>query len=85
MQVKSRRILTGDRLAGRQHLGPYVGSLVNRVGLQAEYDCFFIVADLHTLTTGPERPALLAIGENVRQMVLDYPAAGIDPGHSTVI
>jgi len=85
MQVNRRRTLTGDRLAGRLHLGHYVGSLANRVRLQGEYDCFFIVADLHTLTTRPERPDLLAIGENVRQRVLDFPAAGIDPGRSTVI
>lgn len=84
MQVKRKRILTGDRPTGRLHLGHYVGSLANRVRLQDEYDCFFIVADLHTLTTRPEKPALLAIGENVRQMVLDYLAAGLDPERSTI-
>ena len=55
LQVKRRRILTGDRPTGRLHLGHYVGSLANRVRLQDEYDCFFIVADLHPLTTRPEK------------------------------
>ncbi|MGB9776719.1 MAG: tryptophan--tRNA ligase [Anaerolineae bacterium] len=48
--MKSRkRILTGDRPTGRLHLGHYVGSRANRVRLQDEYDCFFIIADLHVL------------------------------------
>ena len=46
-----KRILTGDRPTGPLHLGHYVGTLKNRVRLQDEYDCFFIMADLHTLTT----------------------------------
>ena len=48
---KKARILTGDRPTGRLHLGHYVGTLQNRVKLQHDYDCFFIIADLHTLTT----------------------------------
>ncbi|MCJ7512570.1 MAG: hypothetical protein MUO23_06320, partial [Anaerolineales bacterium] len=76
---KRPRLLTRGLPTRRLHLGHYVGSLAYRVQLQDEYDCFFIVADLHTLTTRPEKPALLAIGENVQQMVLDYLAAGIDP------
>ena len=78
------RILTGDRPTGRMHLGHYVGSLANRVRLQDQYECFFIVADLHTLTTKPEREAIATIRDNVRQMVLDYLAAGIDPEKSTI-
>ncbi len=83
MAVKGR-ILTGDRPTGRMHLGHYVGSLANRVRLQDEYECFFIVADLHTLTTKPEREAIATIGDNVHQMVIDYLAAGIDPAKSTI-
>ena len=49
------RLLTGDRPTGRLHLGHYVGSLSNRVRLQHQYESFFIIADLHTLTTKPER------------------------------
>lgn len=81
-KIMKKRILTGDRPTGRLHLGHYVGSLKNRVRLQDEYECFFIIADLHTLTTRPERTAELE--ENIRQMVLDYLAVGIDPKKSTI-
>src|SRR3954469_16795088 len=78
------RILTGDRPTGRLHLGHWVGSLQNRVRLQDEYECFFIVADLHTLTTKPEKESLAEVPNNIREMVLDYLAAGIDPARCTV-
>ena len=55
--MSRKRILTGDRPTGKLHLGHYVGSLANRVRLQDEYECFFIVADLHTLTTRPGKRA----------------------------
>jgi tryptophanyl-tRNA synthetase len=79
-----KRILTGDRPTGRLHLGHYVGSLRNRVRLQDEYECFFIIADLHTLTTRPDKAHIAELGDNVHQMVLDYLAAGIDPEKSVV-
>jgi tryptophanyl-tRNA synthetase len=79
-----KRILTGDRPSGRLHLGHYVGSLKNRVRLQDEYECFFIIADLHTLTTQPEKSNVESIAENAREMVYDYLACGIDPARSTV-
>jgi tryptophanyl-tRNA synthetase len=78
------RILTGDRPTGRLHLGHYVGTLANRVRLQDQYECFFIVADLHTLTTRPERDAVGELPENVREMVLDYLSVGIDAERSSV-
>ncbi len=78
------RILTGDRPTGKLHLGHFVGSLQNRVKLQDRYECFFIIADLHTLTTRPEKDAIGTIATNAREMVLDYLAAGIDPERSTV-
>jgi tryptophanyl-tRNA synthetase len=81
---ETRRILTGDRPTGKLHLGHYVGSLKNRVRLQREYECFFIIADLHTLTTKPQKESIAGIGENAREMVLDYLAAGIDPEISTI-
>lgn len=84
MAAPRKRILTGDRPTGRLHLGHYVGSLQNRVRLQDEYECFFIVADLHTLTTRPERAAIEEIGENVGEMVLDYLSVGIDPERSVI-
>ena len=79
-----KRILTGDRPTGRLHLGNYVGSVANRVRLQDEYECFFIIADLHTLTTRPEKEHILKIHQNVHGMMLDYLAAGIDPEKSVI-
>jgi tryptophanyl-tRNA synthetase len=79
-----KRILTGDRPTGKLHLGHYVGSLANRVQLQDEYECYFIIADLHMLTTRPEKEAIAELRNNVREMVLDYLAAGIDPARSTI-
>jgi len=66
------------------HLGHYVGTLVNRVRLQDEYECFFIIADLHTLTTRPQKEYVDQIAENSREMTLDYLAVGIDPLKSVV-
>lgn len=79
-----KRLLTGDRPTGRLHLGHYVGSMANRVKLQDQYECYFIVADLHMLTTKPQREAIDELRVNVREMVLDYLAVGIDPEKSTI-
>jgi len=78
------RLLTGDRPTGRLHLGHYVGSLANRVRLQNQYESFFIIADLHTLTTKPEREFIQEIPTFIREIVLDYLAIGIDPNVSTI-
>ena len=81
--VKTRqRILTGDRPTGKLHVGHYVGSLKNRVRLQTQYDCFFIVADYHMLTTRLDR--LNEIEQNINDLVLDYLSVGIDPELSTI-
>lgn len=79
-----KRILTGDRPTGKLHLGHYVGSLKNRVALQDTYDCYFIIADLHTLTTKPEKKHIMEMRDNIRETVLDYLACGIDPEKSTI-
>jgi tryptophanyl-tRNA synthetase len=79
-----KRILTGDRPTGKMHLGHFVGSMANRVRLQDEYECFFIIADLHTLTTKPEKDAIAQLGPNIRDMVLDYLSVGIDPAKSAI-
>ncbi len=84
MSETKKRILTGDRPTGKLHLGHYVGSLKNRVALQDEYECFFLVADLHTLTTRPEKEHIKELGSNIRDMVLDYLAVGIDPEKSVI-
>ena len=79
---KKGRLLTGDRPTGKLHLGHYVGSLENRLRLQEEYECFFLIADYHTLTTGADRTKEVA--GNIRELVLDYLGVGIDPQKSTI-
>ncbi|MCH9608516.1 MAG: Tryptophan--tRNA ligase [Chlamydiales bacterium] len=79
-----KRVLTGDRPTGKLHLGHYVGSLKKRVELQDEYDCYFILADLHTLPTKPQKEHILSSRESVREVTLDWLACGIDPTQSTI-
>jgi tryptophanyl-tRNA synthetase len=82
--MTKKRILTGDRPTGKLHLGHYVGTLANRVRLQDEYECFFIIADLHVLTTQPSKERILETHHNARQIVLDYLSLGIDPEKSVI-
>lgn len=76
------RLLTGDTPTGRLHLGHWVGSLENRVQLQDQYDCYFIIANVHAFTTRMDRPA--EIHQSVMDITMDYLAAGIDPKLSTI-
>ncbi len=82
--MEKKRILTGDRPTGLLHLGHYVGSIKNRVALQDQYECFFIISDLHILTTKPNKEDVLKVRQNIYEMVLDYLACGIDPQKSTI-
>lgn len=82
--MERKRVLTGDRPTGRLHLGHWVGSISNRVRLQEEMDCYFIIADLHTLTTRPEKEYLAQVPGMIHEMVLDYLALGIDPERSHI-
>jgi len=82
--TEKKRLLTGDRPTGRLHLGHFVGSIKNRVALQDRYACYFIIADLHTLTTRPLKEEILQLRDNIRQTMLDYLACGIDPGKSII-
>lgn len=75
------RILTGDRPTGKLHLGHYVGTLRNRVRLQDEYECFFLIADYHVLTT--RQQGLDQVEQNVRDVLLDNLSVGVDPERST--
>lgn len=77
-----KRVLSGMRPTGRLHLGHYHGVLKNWTQLQHEYDCMFFVADWHALTTHYEDPQV--IEENVWQMVIDWLAAGVNPGSATL-
>ena len=79
-----KRILTGDRPTGKLHLGHWVGSIKNRVALQGEYDCYFFLADLHTLTTKPLRNDILEMRNHIPDVVLDWLSCGIDPTQSTI-
>lgn len=81
---KKQRILTGDRPTGRLHLGHYVGTLKNRLRLQDEYESFYIIADLHTLTTKPEKASIAKIRAYTQEIVLDYLAVGIDPERTVI-
>ncbi|ASA21257.1 tryptophan--tRNA ligase [Paenibacillus donghaensis] len=76
------RLLTGDRVTGKLHLGHYIGSLKNRVTLQDQYDSFVFLADIQALTTHFEQPDL--IRSHAHEIMLDYLAAGINPEHTTL-
>jgi len=80
---KNGRILTGHRPTGPRHLGHLVGTLETWKKLQDDFECFFLVADLHVLTTDFSHPE--RIRANTLEVVLDWLAAGIDPARSTLI
>ena len=81
--IGKKRILTGDTPTGRLHLGHWVGTLANRVALQDEYECYFLLANMHAFTTRAEQ------GHEIRrdtiEIVKDWIAAGIDPERSTFV
>lgn len=76
------RVLSGMRPTGKLHLGHYHGVLKNWIRLQYEFECMFFVADWHALTTHYEDPT--TIEQNVWDMVLDWLAAGVNPGSATL-
>jgi tryptophanyl-tRNA synthetase len=79
---RSFRVLTGDRPTGPLHLGHYLGTLANRVRLQAAgVEVFVVIADYQVIT---DRDAAGDVRGNVRELLLDYLAAGIDPGTATI-
>lgn len=77
-----QRVLSGMRPTGMLHLGHLHGVLKNWIKLQHEYECFFFVADWHALTTHYEEPEI--IDAHVWDMVIDWLAAGINPGDATL-
>ena len=77
-----KTIITGDRPTGRLHLGHYFGSLQNRVKMQYDYDTFILIADVQALTDNYDNPE--KVRKNVKELALDYLAAGIDPKHSHI-
>ncbi|WP_248928477.1 tryptophan--tRNA ligase [Paenibacillus hamazuiensis] len=76
------RVLSGDRVTGRLHIGHYVGSLKHRVELQSQYETLVMLADVQALTTHFDRPEL--IRGHLFDVALDYLAAGIDPEKSFI-
>jgi len=74
-------VVSGIRSTGKLHLGNYYGAIKNFVKMQHEFNCFFFIADLHSLTTHPTPENL---HENVKQVVVEYLAAGIDPDKATI-
>ena len=78
------RILTGDTPTSTGlHLGHYVGSLENRLALQDEYDCYFLIANVHAFTTLAEKPQ--EVRANTIGIVKDWLAVGLDPERSTFV
>jgi tryptophanyl-tRNA synthetase len=77
------RILTGHRPTGRRHLGHLVGTLQNWARLQDDYECLFLIADLHVLTTDHTHPE--RIQSNIAEVLMDWLAAGLDPQRSTFV
>lgn len=75
-------VLTGDRPTGPLHLGHLVGSLQKRVEFQEKYDCYFIIADYQVLTDQLLKSK--EINQNIKEIVLDYLAIGINPEKSTI-
>ncbi len=77
--MKQRRVFSGARPTGRQHLGNYLGAIQNYVKLQDGYSCIYCIVDIHALTTLEDTSALQ---KNIHEMMLDWLAAGLDPKRS---
>ncbi|MCP9471629.1 MAG: tryptophan--tRNA ligase [Nitrospira sp.] len=82
MTTSLKRVLSGMQPSGLMHLGNYLGALENWKALQTHYDCYFFVADWHALSTNYADTS--RVREFVREMLIDWLAAGIDPARSTV-
>jgi len=76
-----KRVFSGARPTSRQHIGNYLGAIQNYVKLQDEYDCIYCVVDIHALTSMQDTSELQS---NIRDVVLDWLAAGMDPKRSII-
>jgi len=81
-QASKPRILTGDTPTGKLHLGHYVGSIENRLAMQEQFDCYFLIANKHAFTTRANKPD--EIRQSVIDVATDWLAVGIDPKRSTM-
>ena len=73
------RVFSGARPTGRQHIGNYLGAIQNYVQLQEDYECIYCAVDIHALTTLEDTDKMK---ENIREMMFDWLAAGLDPERS---
>jgi len=77
-----KRVFSGARPTGRQHIGNYLGAIQNWVSLQDEYQCIYCIVDIHALTSLEGREAVGTLQQNIQEMMLDWLAAGLDPEKS---
>ncbi len=82
-QKKKGRILTGHRPTGARHIGHLVGTLEQWVKMQDDYECYFLIADLHVLTTDFDHPE--NIQNNIATVMVDWLASGLDPKKATFV
>jgi tryptophanyl-tRNA synthetase len=80
--MAKERVLSGMQASGKVHLGNLVGALQNWVKLQDKYECYYFIADWHALTTGYSNPS--AIRESVKDLLVNFLAAGLDPDRCTI-
>lgn len=74
-------VVSGIRSTGKLHLGNYYGAVKNFIKMQEEYNCYFFIADWHSLTTHPTPENLHG---NIKNVLVDYLACGLNPEESTI-
>ncbi|MBM4145937.1 MAG: tryptophan--tRNA ligase [Nitrospira sp.] len=80
--MNKERVLSGMQSSGKLHIGNLIGALSNWVKLQDKYDCYYFVADWHSLTTGYAEPS--SIKESTKDLLVNFLAAGLDPEKCTI-
>ena len=80
--MNKERVLSGMQSSGKVHIGNLIGALSNWVKLQDKYDCYYFVADWHSLTTGYAEPS--SIKESTKDLLVNFLAAGLDPEKCTI-
>src|SRR4030067_1069624 len=80
--MQKMRVLSGMQPSGGMHIGNLIGALQNWIKLQEQNECFFFVADWHAISTNYENTN--DIKENIKQMLINWLACGLDPAKSTI-
>ena len=78
----NRRVFSGARPTGRQHIGNWLGAIQNYLSLQDEYQCIYCIVDVHALTSVEGAKEVSSLQNNIHQMMFDWLAAGLDPEKS---